>query len=512
MEKKSGIAAIILSGVIAFGIAGDIRPSTAASVSVSQPSEDTSSQNASSADSLNELCGMIMNAAALPIANVSTPETSSQETSSVVVNKTPVVYTKEEIKEAVHKKPTQEEQKKADAEDSQRVEQPAKEEEEAPIVILPTPPASSVPPASSTAPVSPSSTGSSGSSATSSKLPVSSSPAVVAKPKGWSTIGGKQYYSSDGISYLTGWQTINNRRYYFANSGAKTSLTGIDVSTWQNGTIDWKKVKADGIDYVMIRVGFRGNSTGSLVLDNRFEKHYAGAKAVGLKVGVYFFSQSINVQEAVDEAQFTLEVLKTHPIDYPVAYDIEDNSHRTAGLSNQMYTDMCKAFCSTIRSAGYTPQLYTYINYTKKYLNMSELTSYQMWIAHMGVPDNAITSYSHPYVAWQYSATGKVNGMLSKDGTAAKIDMNVMVPGGIEHTLQQSSSSQSSSIPSSTASSHSDSQTTSESGSNNQTSLTSEGVSAQGQGGNGSSNAESIQTSASVQSDGSAVHSEPSSD
>lgn len=478
MKRKSGIAAIILSGAIVFAVAGDIRPvSATVSGLPAENSVSSSEYTDSSSNDLEQLKKQVLRAATYAAPPTSSEEdTSSEEmTSSLVVNTEPVVYTKEEIVEAVHRKPTEEEQKAAEQEDSQREDTPRQEIEDAPVIELPTSSAPA-PEEVETPSVEESSSSAeagsqdSSSQETSSQTPSSSSGSVSsgttasttpAPALGWHTINGKKYYS-DGTAYLTGWQTINNRRYYFDAQGAQVSLSGIDVSTWQNGEIDWNKVKADGIDYVMIRVGFRGNSTGQLVLDNRFEQHYAGAKAAGLKIGVYFFSQSVNEQEAIDEALFTLEVLKDHPIDFPVAYDIENNANRTAGLSKQMYTNMCKAFCDTISAAGYTPQLYTYVNYTKQYLYMDQLTGYQMWIAHTGVAANAITSYSYPFVAWQYSATGTVNGMLNKDGTSASIDMNVMVPGGIEKTLSQSSSSSSQTTSSGSASTSSNAATSSD--------------------------------------------------
>ena len=158
------------------------------------------------------------------------------------------------------------------------------------------------------------------------------------------------------------------------------------MSTFQ-GNINWNKVKADGIDFVMIRSGYRGWGTGNIAKDSRFEEYYRGAKAAGLEVGVYFYSQAITEQEAIDEAKFVIELLKTHPIDGPVAFDIEgsyaeDSRVNDPSISNQDRTNFAKAFCRTISSAGYTPQVYTYLSYAYNQMYMNQLTQYQTWIAH----------------------------------------------------------------------------------------------------------------------------------
>lgn len=101
---------------------------------------------------------------------------------------------------------------------------------------------------------------------------------------------------------LTGWQNVNNVGYYFDNEGAVSSKCGIDVSKYQ-GTIDWKKVKADGIDFVFVRAGYRGYETGKIVIDTKFVENVKGAHDAGLEVGVYFFSQAINAAEGKAEAE-----------------------------------------------------------------------------------------------------------------------------------------------------------------------------------------------------------------
>lgn len=414
MGRKSRIAAILLSGVIAFGIAGDIRPSSVPAAASQQEAPVYSESAASSAPSVQSVLGRFVRAAAISVPEVNLSSDTSGQTSNVVANKDPVIYTEEEIKEAVHTVLTEKEQEEADLEDPQREEQPSHEAASAPVIELS---ASSLPtPSSAFSSVEESSSGS-------------------AMAAGWHTIAGKQYYS-DGTAYLTGWQTIRGMRYYFDESGAKESLTGIDVSTWQT-RVDWNQLKAQGIDYAMIRVGFRGWGSGKLMLDNRFETHYKGAKAAGLKVGVYFFSEAINEQEAADEAAFTIEALKNHSIDLPVVFDIEDNQYRQKDLSTQMRTNLCISFCNAIRSAGYTPQIYSFVNYFTGCLDMSQLLKEQLWIAHVGVPDNAVTSFKYRFFAWQYTQSASVNGVWTKNTTTkqeipSRVDLNIWIPKGIQ--------------------------------------------------------------------------------
>lgn len=249
-------------------------------------------------------------------------------------------------------------------------------------------------------------------------------PAVPAA--GWYTISGEQYYSN-GTAFVTGWQTIGGRRYYFNSLGAKASMTGIDVSSaGQPVNLDWNAIKASGVDYVMIRAGYRGWGTGSLNRDPWFDTHYAGAKAAGLKVGAYFYSEALNEQEAADEATLIKDVLNGRPLDLPVAFDTEDCSHRTAGLSCQTYTNICRAFCTQISSYGYTPQIYTYVYYANHYLDMSQLSDISMWIAQWGLEDNEITGYTGPFDAWQYTDYAYVPDV---SGNSVRVDMSVMLTG-----------------------------------------------------------------------------------
>jgi len=209
----------------------------------------------------------------------------------------------------------------------------------------------------------------------------------------------------------------NTMTMYYNDSDYQTAL-GIDVSSHQK-EIDWEQVAASGIEFVMIRLGFRGyGKEGTINLDQNFEKNLVGAKKAGLKVGVYFFSQAVSVAEAEEEAVFVLENLGSVQLDYPVVYDwepITTDKARTDGLDIETLTDCAIAFCDAVSYAGYTPMIYYNlpVGYTR--YDLSRLTSYDVWFAqYSGKP----TMY-YNYRIWQYSDSGQVPGIETK------VDMNI---------------------------------------------------------------------------------------
>lgn len=230
--------------------------------------------------------------------------------------------------------------------------------------------------------------------------------------RGWQEIDGNTYYFDINGVPVTGSQVIQGESYWFNSEGVRSSIQGIDVSTW-NGDINWNKVKNADIDFVIIRVGFRGYSAGKLYSDDMFEKYITGAKAAGLKVGLYFYTQAISEREAVEEASLCLTMLNGRSLNYPIFIDMEDaesRSARTNNLTNAQRTNIINAFCDTIRSAGYTAGLYANKYYLTYMINMSQISSStRIWIAHY-------TSQAHPeyqtmYDMWQYSATGSIPGI-----------------------------------------------------------------------------------------------------
>jgi GH25 family lysozyme M1 (1,4-beta-N-acetylmuramidase) len=212
---------------------------------------------------------------------------------------------------------------------------------------------------------------------------------------------GSHAYNLADISWL------NSRPSYVAPG--YESLNGIDVSFYQ-GEIDWEKVKEDGIEFAILRVGYRGYGSGALVEDERFAEYLAGAREAGLLVGAYFFSQAINEAEAIEEAEMTLAALGGVPLDFPVIYDFEEisgTSARTDFLSSDQITDQTIAFCERVRAAGYTPMIYANPGFFIQQMNLPELEGYDKWVAQYY--KTPIWPYS--FSLWQYSSTGSVNGI-----------------------------------------------------------------------------------------------------
>lgn len=196
----------------------------------------------------------------------------------------------------------------------------------------------------------------------------------------------------------------------------KRNYTGIDVSVF-NGTINWNAVKNSGIEFAMIRVGFRGyGAAGTLVEDSRFKENIENAKKAGVKVGVYFVTQATNESEAVEEANWVINKIRQYQIDYPVAMDVEFSSEsnhngRADNLSKSTRTAVVKRFCQRIKEAGYTPMVYLNVDWAYNYVDMSQLKSFDTWIAHYRNNPNLGPSYTGNYTIWQYTSTGNVSGV-----------------------------------------------------------------------------------------------------
>ena len=190
-----------------------------------------------------------------------------------------------------------------------------------------------------------------------------------------------------------------------------TVLRGVDVSRWQE-SIDWNAAKADGIDFAILRVGGRYQQSGDLYDDRLFEEYYAGAKAAGLKIGVYFYSQAITVAEAVEEADYVLQKLSGKSVDAPVVFDWETagvSDARTNGLPVSVVCDCAIAFCERVRAAGYTPMIYmnTYDGYIK--YDLSRLADYDIWYA--GQYNGAYPRFIYDFQMWQYTSSASLNGV-----------------------------------------------------------------------------------------------------
>ena len=198
---------------------------------------------------------------------------------------------------------------------------------------------------------------------------------------------------------------------YYDEKNQVSAKKGIDVSEFQGEEIDWKQVKESGIDFVILRLGYRAyGETGQLVLDDMFAQNAEGAIEAGLDVGVYFFSQAISPAEAVEEADFVLEHIQSYKIRGPVVYDteeIKDDTARTDDNTREEFTNYCKIFCDGIRQAGYDPMIYANMKWMAFTLKMEELTEYDFWYADY----HEVPQCPYQYKMWQYSETGEVPGI-----------------------------------------------------------------------------------------------------
>lgn len=190
-----------------------------------------------------------------------------------------------------------------------------------------------------------------------------------------------------------------------------TIYNGIDVSYYQ-GKINWEKVRDAGTDFAFIRAGYRGYSTGTLVTDNSFAANVEGALKAGISVGLYFYTEAVNTKEAIEEANYCLDLAKDYKINFPIVFDFELTN--TAGrlvkakLSKSAATANCKAFCETIQAAGYTPMIYANRNDLMNKIDGASLSkSFPIWLAQYA----SKPTYTGSYQFWQYTSEGKVNGV-----------------------------------------------------------------------------------------------------
>lgn len=260
---------------------------------------------------------------------------------------------------------------------------------------------------------------------------------IVTLYSGWypSTSDKQAYYDPSTHQKVTGTKVIAGTTYQFdengtlvkeesnsgstsgSNSGGSSSgngggtvwVKGVDVSKYQ-GNIDWNKVKASGIEFAIIRVGYRGYGTGVLVEDSTFRQNIKGATAAGLKVGLYFYSQAINETEAVEEASMVISLCQGYNISYPIYFDTEKvagDTGRADNISRAQRTANAVAFCETIRNSGYKAGVYSYASWFYNQLNMASLSPYSIWIAQY----RDQLSFDYNYDIWQYSSTGTVPGI-----------------------------------------------------------------------------------------------------
>ena len=244
------------------------------------------------------------------------------------------------------------------------------------------------------------------------------------KYTGWQTIDGKTYYFDKNGTPVTGAQVIQGVTYNFGSDGAiattvNGSKFGIDVSR-HNGEINWNAVKASGVDYVIIRCGYRGSATGALIQDQNFTKNIKGATAAGLKVGIYVFSQAVNEVEAVKEASLAVACAKGYNLTYPIFIDTESSGGRADRIDKATRTAVVNAFCQTVVNSGYKAGIYASKTWFEDKLSMGAISgSYRIWLAQYA----AAPTYKGKYDMWQYSSKGKISGIKGN------VDLNLSYMG-----------------------------------------------------------------------------------
>ncbi len=245
---------------------------------------------------------------------------------------------------------------------------------------------------------------------------------TLPKYTGWQTIDGKVYYYNASNQAVTGNQVIGGVMYTFAEDGSMSQSSGsrgIDVSKWQ-GNIDWGAVATSGISFAIIRVGYRGATTGALIEDPYFRQNIAGATRAGIKVGVYFFTQAVNEAEAIEEASMAVSLISGYKVTYPVFIDTESATNgRANGLDVGTRTAVVQAFCRTVAASGYKAGVYASKSWYNSKLNASGLSNYTIWVAQY----NATCTYTGKYNMWQYTSKGSVPGINGN------VDMNISYTG-----------------------------------------------------------------------------------
>lgn len=226
--------------------------------------------------------------------------------------------------------------------------------------------------------------------------PLSECPQSILKP---------QFFAADGH-----YKTYEDEFYY--------AKQGIDVSEYQ-GQIDWRKVKAAGIDFAFIRLGGRGYQSGEIYDDAYFSVNFLNAKRAGIKVGVYFFSMAINVKEAIDEAYYVRNKLRGRSLDLPIAFDFEDvkGPQRTQFLKKEERNAIANAFLSKIEDFGYQGILYANPNWLKNKYDCHYVLHNNLWLAHYA----ELPSLDYRFQFWQYTSKGRVPGI------EGPVDLNLML-------------------------------------------------------------------------------------
>lgn len=205
----------------------------------------------------------------------------------------------------------------------------------------------------------------------------------------------------------------------YMENGRKISYVGVDISK-HTGKVYFPSLKAAGVDYVMIRLGSRGYTTGQITLDENFKENIEGAIEAQLDVGIYFYSQAVSQDEAVQEANFVVQNLEPYRahVKYPVAFNmgfVSNDKSRIEGLSREDKTTVTISFLDAVRASGYVPMIYGDKEWLLKEVDLTKLQDYDVWLSQ----EEEIPDYPYRYTMWQYNTDGVLNGI---DGGA---DLNI---------------------------------------------------------------------------------------
>lgn len=268
------------------------------------------------------------------------------------------------------------------------------------------------------------------------ELPAENSPAaeteveILQEPEGdskpyqtgWMTVNGNEYFVHEDGSYAFGLKQIDGKLYYFNQYGVKAKSLGVDVSYF-NSDIDWDVVKAQGVDFVIIRIGGRGWTSGLLYDDCRTREYLRSARKAGLQLGAYFYSTATTPYEAVEEASVAVKTLDGIPLDLPLFIDVEFSGEFPKGRSDRLTpsarAEIATAFCETVRSSGYLPGVYAGQNFLKAYIDYNVISRYTIWLASY-TTDNQLPFFDRRYDLWQFTESGRV------DGIRGIVDLNVI--------------------------------------------------------------------------------------
>ena len=245
-------------------------------------------------------------------------------------------------------------------------------------------------------------------------------------------VAGNQTVNGTNVKIYEG-NTSNAQQFKFKELSLRY---GIDVSS-HNGNVDWEEVRKSGkVDYAIIRAGYRGFVTGKIVTDRKFERNVKEATKNGIDIGLYFFTQAVNEQEAVEEANYVLDLVRKYDVNvrYPIIIDTEYSTSKTNGVldyegrADQLdvatRTAVCRAFCDTIRNAGYIPAVYASKYWFYDNLDVSQLNSYDIWVAHYTTAKT--TDYKYKYNMWQYTSSGSIPGVYAPfENGKVNVDMSI---------------------------------------------------------------------------------------